>query len=158
MWEVSSDEWIVSYEEYSGCRPRRVDAELDPAGRSKDLVGKGLDTVRARLARRSILQFISLQTKFLKSSKFWSKNWRGINFTYYFKRSFWKYQDFAQFVKKFKKDLLSLVFFKHLTFSMIFQKACLRQCFWHSYPNSPTWHQILKPIWMLAAIFYHIYM
>ena len=34
----------------SACRPRRVDAELDPGGRGKELVGKGLDTVRARLA------------------------------------------------------------------------------------------------------------
>ena len=31
------------------CRPRRVDAELDPGGRGKELVGKGLDTVRAGL-------------------------------------------------------------------------------------------------------------
>ena len=31
-------------------KPRRVDAELDPGGRGKELVGKGLDTVRARLA------------------------------------------------------------------------------------------------------------
>ena len=34
----------------SGCRPRFVNAELDPGGRGKELVGKGLDTVRARLA------------------------------------------------------------------------------------------------------------
>ena len=34
----------------SACRPRRVDAELDPGGRGKELVGKGLDTVSARLA------------------------------------------------------------------------------------------------------------
>ena len=34
----------------SAWRPRRVDAELDPGGRGKELVGKGLDTVRARLA------------------------------------------------------------------------------------------------------------
>ena len=31
-------------------RARRVKAELDPEGRGKDLVGKGLGTVRARLA------------------------------------------------------------------------------------------------------------
>ena len=31
-------------------RARRVDAELGPRGRGKDLVGKGLGTVRARLA------------------------------------------------------------------------------------------------------------
>ena len=30
-------------------RARRVDAELDPGGRGKDWVGKGLGTVRARL-------------------------------------------------------------------------------------------------------------
>ena len=34
----------------SGFRPRRVDAELDPGGRGKELVREGLDTVRARLA------------------------------------------------------------------------------------------------------------
>ena len=34
----------------SAWRPRRVDAELDPGGRGKELVGKGLDTVRGRLA------------------------------------------------------------------------------------------------------------
>ena len=28
----------------SGCRPRCVDAELDPGGRGKELVGKGLTT------------------------------------------------------------------------------------------------------------------
>ena len=33
----------------SGCRPRFVNAELDPGGRGKELVGKGLDTLRARL-------------------------------------------------------------------------------------------------------------
>ena len=31
-------------------RARRVNAELGPGGRGKDLVGKGLGTVRARLA------------------------------------------------------------------------------------------------------------
>ena len=30
-------------------RARRVNAELGPGGRGKDLVGKGLGTVRARL-------------------------------------------------------------------------------------------------------------
>ena len=34
----------------SGCHPLFVDAELDPGGRGKELIGKGLDTVRARLA------------------------------------------------------------------------------------------------------------
>ena len=33
----------------SGCRPRFVVAEVDPGGRGKELVGKGLDTVRTRL-------------------------------------------------------------------------------------------------------------
>ena len=118
MWEVSSYQWIVSYEEYSGCRPRRVDAELDPAGRSKDLVGKGLDTVRARLARRSILQYISLQKKFLKSSKFWAKQWNGINFTYHFQRFFWKYQKFYSLCKKSSK------------------KTCWHWCFSNTLPSA----------------------
>ena len=34
----------------SAWRPRRVDAELDPGGRGKELVGEGLNTLRARLA------------------------------------------------------------------------------------------------------------
>ena len=34
----------------SAWRPRRVDAELEPGGRGKELVGEGLDTVSARLA------------------------------------------------------------------------------------------------------------
>ena len=73
MWEVSSYQWIVSYEEYSGYRPRRVDAELDPAGRSKDLVGKGLGTV---------VQYV--------------QDWPGDQFynTYPFKRNFWKALNF----------------------------------------------------------------
>ena len=37
------------YPANSACRPRRVDAELDPGGRGKELGGKGLDTARARL-------------------------------------------------------------------------------------------------------------
>ena len=32
-------------------RARRVNAELDPAGRGKGLVGKGLCTIRARIAK-----------------------------------------------------------------------------------------------------------
>ena len=34
----------------SACRPRRVDAELDPGGWGKELVEEGLDTVPARRA------------------------------------------------------------------------------------------------------------
>ena len=34
----------------SALRPRRVDAELDPGGRGKELVREGLNTLRARLA------------------------------------------------------------------------------------------------------------
>ena len=34
----------------SAWRPRCVDAELDPGGRGKELVGEGLNTLRARLA------------------------------------------------------------------------------------------------------------
>ena len=33
-----------------GWRPRRVNAELDPGGRVKELVEEGLNTLRARLA------------------------------------------------------------------------------------------------------------
>ena len=38
---------VVDDIQNSGCRLRCVDAELDPGGRGKDLVGKGLGTVRA---------------------------------------------------------------------------------------------------------------
>ena len=45
-----STSYPVAQEVNSDWRPRRVDAGLDPGGRGKDLVGKGLDTVCARLA------------------------------------------------------------------------------------------------------------
>ena len=44
---------FVNNSDYAGnsaLRPRRVDAELDPGGRGKELVGEGLNTLRARLA------------------------------------------------------------------------------------------------------------
>ena len=45
-------------------RARCVDAELDPGGRGKELVGKGAGAVRARLARGSILQRNPLERNF----------------------------------------------------------------------------------------------
>ena len=41
---------MITIKPNSAWRPRRVDAELDPGGRVKELVWKSLDTVRARLA------------------------------------------------------------------------------------------------------------
>ena len=41
---------LVTLGRDSAWRPRRVDAELDPGGRGKELVGEGLNTLRARLA------------------------------------------------------------------------------------------------------------
>ena len=43
----------------SGFRPRFVDAELDPGGRGKELVGKGLDT-RAKSHLREYLNFTQI--------------------------------------------------------------------------------------------------
>ena len=48
--QVSLQLQIFYTQKNSAWRPRRVDAKLDPGGRGKELVGKGLDTVRARLA------------------------------------------------------------------------------------------------------------
>ena len=42
--------WNIGPSVNSALRPRRVDAELDPGGRGKELVGEGLNTLRARLA------------------------------------------------------------------------------------------------------------
>ena len=41
---------LVTLGRDSAWRPRRVDAELDPGGRGRELVGEGLNTLRARLA------------------------------------------------------------------------------------------------------------
>ena len=38
----------------SAWQPRRVDRELDTGGRGEELVRKGLDTVRARLATERV--------------------------------------------------------------------------------------------------------
>ena len=41
---------LVTLGRDSAWRPRRVDAELDPGGRGKELFAEGLDTLLARLA------------------------------------------------------------------------------------------------------------
>ena len=63
----------------SGCRPRFVDAELDPGGRGKELVGKGLDTVRARLA--TVRGRLVILNKICEKLKNFSKTEAGVNFT-----------------------------------------------------------------------------
>ena len=51
-----------------------------------------------------------------------------------------------------KKGLWSHVFLKHLTFRPKNRKFTYLWWFWKFCPQTPTWHQILKPIRMLAAI------
>ena len=51
---------LVTLGRDSAWRPRRVDAELDPGGRGKGLVGKGSGKVRATLAWVTIVHQKSL--------------------------------------------------------------------------------------------------
>ena len=59
-------------------RSRRVDAELNPGGSDKDLVGKGLDAVRARLA--TIRPRLVILNKICEISKLFSNSEVGVNF------------------------------------------------------------------------------
>ena len=47
-----------------GLRPRFVDAGLDPGGRGKELVGKGLDTVHQKIEIAKLHQKIEIDFKF----------------------------------------------------------------------------------------------
>ena len=121
-----------------GLRPRFVDAGLDPGGRGKELVGKGLDTVHQKIEIafkfkwKIPYKFIGPRTKFIKE------------FPLYF---IW-----VQFTGK-----SFVFFFKKSTFRLIFKKSYQEGVFDFIYPD-PQLVQIFKPTRNLSGHFLYIYM
>ena len=123
----------------SAWRPRRVDAELDPGGRGKELVGKGLDTVRARLATERARYKWNAFRQIFENLKILLKKWSGVQFYKRnpFKRNFWKSQSSAYKMRRanFTKEiplkkrvwktqiLAPNYYLKSDTFSIIFFKC-----------------------------------
>ena len=140
--------WFFKSLDNSGCRPRFVNAELDPGGRGKELVGKGLTTHKNQIR----IQFYKWNP-FKKSSP---KNWNRLQI--YMKNPLEIYRTSKKNLREFPLNEFPVkftgdFFYKYFTFRLILKKSYQEGVFYFFYLD-PQLVQNFKPTRNLSGQFY----